>query len=71
MKDAGNREIMPVFPPIADFIPKMPAYHPVFDQKRYIKCSTNIESYSVIRSMEHNEPVFGNCRLLFTPCALD
>lgn len=37
--------------------------HPV-DHKGYIKCSTNIVTYSVIRSIERGEPVFDECRVL-------
>lgn len=33
------------------------------DHKGYIKCSTNIMSYSVIRSIERGEPVFDECRV--------
>jgi hypothetical protein len=36
--------------------------HPV-DHKGYIKCSTNIVTYSVIRSIERGEPVFDVCRV--------
>ena len=36
--------------------------HPV-DHKGYIKCSTNIVTYSVIRSIERGEPVFDECRV--------
>lgn len=36
--------------------------HPV-DRKGYIKCSTNIVTYSVIRSIERGEPVFDVCRV--------
>jgi len=43
---------------VHEFIPAITAYSPGFDQKRYIRCSTNIESYSVIRSMEHDESEF-------------
>ena len=33
------------------------------DRKGYIKCSTNIVTYSVIRSIERGEPVFDVCRV--------
>lgn len=61
--DPGMKKNSSVFKAFSSVVmPLGDVRHPV-NHKGYIKCSTNIVTYSVIRSIERGEPVFDVCRV--------
>jgi len=63
LDDPGMKRNPGIFRTISSVVvPFGDARYPV-DHKGYIKCSTNIVTYSVIRSIERGEPVFDVCRV--------